>query len=131
MRSLLPEEDARVELVMHVQYTGHMKTATIPAVRVEPELRQQVEGLLSDGESLTEFVESAVRASVRIRAQQSEFVARGMSSLAAARISGDYVDAAEVSARLQRKLQAARAAAKNATRKAVSVPPAKRNAPPK
>jgi hypothetical protein len=34
-----------------------MKTATFPAVRVEPELREAAESVLSDGESLSAFVE--------------------------------------------------------------------------
>jgi hypothetical protein len=35
-----------------------MKTATIPSVRVEPELRAEVESLLSEGETLSQFVEA-------------------------------------------------------------------------
>jgi hypothetical protein len=99
-----------------------MKTATIPAVRVEPEFREEVERLLTDGESLSEFVEAAVRASVRIRAQQSEFVARGLRSLASAKSSGEYLDASTVTARLERKLEAARAAAKVSGRKSGAAP---------
>lgn len=93
-----------------------MKTATIPAVRVEPEFRQQVEYLLEEGETLSEFVEAAVRASVRIRAEQSEFVARGLRSLSAAKSSGDYLDANEVFSKLQKKLQGARAASRRSAR---------------
>ena len=47
-----------------------MKTANIPAVRVAPELRAEIEGLLNDGESLSQFVEASVRAAVRQRASQ-------------------------------------------------------------
>ena len=93
-----------------------MKTATIPAVRVEPEFRQQLECLLEKGETLSEFVEAAVRASVRIRAEQSEFVARGLRSLSAARSSGDYLDADEVLSKLQKKLQDARSTSRRNAR---------------
>jgi Arc/MetJ-type ribon-helix-helix transcriptional regulator len=86
-----------------------MKTATIPSVRVEPELRAEVESLLSDGETVSEFVEASVRATVLRRRQQAEFVARGLQSLADARRTGDYVDADAVLRKLQRKLDAARA----------------------
>jgi len=70
-----------------------MKSATIPSIRVEPELRQQVEGVLAEGESLSAFVESSVRDSVRRRRTQAEFIDRGMTSLATARQTGVYVDA--------------------------------------
>ena len=39
-----------------------MKTAAIPAVRVPPELRQAAEDLLQTGETLSGFVEEAVKA---------------------------------------------------------------------
>jgi Arc/MetJ-type ribon-helix-helix transcriptional regulator len=86
-----------------------MKTATIPSVRVEPELRAEVEALLTDGETVSQFVEASVRAAVQRRRNQAEFIARGRRSLEAARRSGDYVDADAVVERLQRKLDAARA----------------------
>jgi predicted transcriptional regulator len=86
-----------------------MKTATIPSVRVEPEFRAEVESVLAEGESLSEFVEASVRASVQRRRVQAEFIARGMRSRDEARRMGDYVDAGEVVAGLQCRLDAARA----------------------
>ena len=86
-----------------------MKTATIPSVRVEPELRAEVEALLSRGETVSEFVEASVRATVLRRRHQAEFIARGLRSLEDARRTGDYVDADVVVEGLQRKLDAARA----------------------
>ena len=85
-----------------------MKTASIPSVRVEPELRAEVESLLGDGETVSEFVEASVRASVLRRRIQAEFVARGLRSLDDARRTGDYVEADEVVRKLQRKLDRAR-----------------------
>ena len=41
-----------------------MKTAAIPAVRVSPELRQAAVELLRNGETLSGFVEEAVRRNV-------------------------------------------------------------------
>jgi len=87
---------------------GLMKTASIPSVRVDPEFRAEVESVLTEGESLSEFVEAAVRASVERRRAQVEFIARGLRSRDAARRTGDYVDAGEVVEGLQRKLDAAR-----------------------
>ena len=94
-----------------------MKTAAIPSVRVEPELRAEVESLLDEGETLSEFVETSVRAAVLRRRHQAEFVARGLRSLDDARRTGDYVDADVVVEGLQRKLDAARARKKPAPRR--------------
>lgn len=85
-----------------------MKTATIPSVRVDPELRAEVESLLGEGETLSEFVEASVRASVQRRRVQAEFIARGLRSRDDARRTDEYVDAAVVLDQLQRKLDAAR-----------------------
>jgi Arc/MetJ-type ribon-helix-helix transcriptional regulator len=93
-----------------------MKSASIPSVRVEPELRAEVESLLDDGETVSEFVEASVRASVLRRRMQAEFVARGLRSLDDARRTGDYVEADAVVSKLQRNLERARKR-KPATRK--------------
>jgi Arc/MetJ-type ribon-helix-helix transcriptional regulator len=85
-----------------------MKTATIPSVRVEPELREEVEALLGEGETVSEFVEASVRATVLHRRNQAEFIARGLHSLEDARLSGEYVEADVVMQSLQKKLNAAR-----------------------
>ncbi|OHC64873.1 MAG: prevent-host-death protein [Rhodocyclales bacterium GWA2_65_19] len=85
-----------------------MKTAAIPAVRVPPELRQAAEELLAEGETLSGFVEDAVRRNVEYRRAQSEFIARGLASRDAARASGRYVTAASVLGKLDRRLKSAR-----------------------
>lgn len=85
-----------------------MKTATIPPVRVEPEFRAEVESVLAEGESLSEFVEASVRASVERRRAQAEFIARGLRSRDEARRAHDSIDADDVVAGLQRKLDSAR-----------------------
>jgi len=38
-----------------------MKSAVIPQIRVEPELRAELEAVLKQGETLTDFVEATVR----------------------------------------------------------------------
>ena len=85
-----------------------MKTATIPSVRVEPDFRAELEAVLGDGETVSEFVEASVRAGVERRRVQAEFVARGLRSRDEARRTGEYVDADVVLEGLQRKLDAAR-----------------------
>jgi predicted transcriptional regulator len=85
-----------------------MTTFTLPAVRVAPALQAEVESVLGEGESLSQFVEAAVRASVARRQVQAEFIARGLRSRDEARRAGAYVDADAVLASLQRRLDLAR-----------------------
>lgn len=92
-----------------MRYIHAVKSATIPSVRVEPELRAELESLLEAGETLSGFVEASVRASVHRRRMQAEFIARGLRSLDEARRTGEYVDADVVVDELRRKLEAARA----------------------
>lgn len=87
-----------------------MKTAAIPAVRVSPELRQAAEKLLQSGETLSGFVEEAVRRNVEFRQAQQEFLERGLRSAAAAKKSGKYVSASAVLGKLGRRLDKARKA---------------------
>jgi predicted transcriptional regulator len=91
-----------------------MNTAAIPAVRVPPELRQAAEELLVDGETLSGFVEDAVRRNVEYRRAQAAFIARGLASRDAARTSGRYVTAATVLGKLDRRLKSARKKAASA-----------------
>lgn len=85
-----------------------MKSATIPSVRVDPEFRAEVESVLGQGETLSEFVEASVRAGVHHRRVQAEFIARGMRSRDEAHRSGEYFDADTVIGQLQLKLDMAR-----------------------
>ena len=91
-----------------LHYTNFMKTAILPSVRVEPELRSSVESMLGAGETLSGFVENAVRQTVQRRQNQAEFVARGLTSLERAERTGEYVDADEVVEKLAQKLAAAK-----------------------
>ena len=86
-----------------------MKSSTIPAVRVAPELREQLESVLQSGESLSQFVEASVREGVNRRLAQAEFVARGLASLESAKRTGQFVSADEVIGKLEKKLADARA----------------------
>jgi hypothetical protein len=51
--------------------TAFVKAAIIPSVRVEPELRAEVESLLGDGETISEFVEASIRGNRAAPAQSS------------------------------------------------------------
>jgi len=85
-----------------------MKTATIPPIRVAPAFRGEIESVLEQGESLSEFVENAVRQSVLKRQHQTEFVRRGMAAIQETQRLGNGIDADEVLAQLDAKLAAAR-----------------------
>jgi len=86
-----------------------VKTASLPSLRVDPELRLQAESVLKDGESLSGLVEQSVRDIIRRRKAQQEFIARGLASRDEARRTGDYIDADLVIAGLAEKLAAAKA----------------------
>ena len=58
-----------------------MRSATFPPIRVEPEVRADVEAVLREGESLTRFIKEAVVAAAARRRVQSEFVARGETAI--------------------------------------------------
>lgn len=82
-----------------------MKTATLPSLRVEPALRDAAESVLQDGETLSGFVEAAVRQQVELRRHREEFLARGLTALEDARGTNDYLTPAQSLARLDAMLK--------------------------
>lgn len=97
-----------LDRVAQLRYLVAMNSACIPSVPVEPEFLAEIESVLVEGESLAEFVEAAVRASVERRRVQADFIAGGMRSRDEAKRTGDYVDADVVVAGLQSKLDDSR-----------------------
>lgn len=85
-----------------------MKTATFPSLRTTPELRQAAEQILQEGETLSNFVEQAIRESIVRRQSQQAFIARGLRSRDEARQTGKYVSADAVIGRLEKMLAAAK-----------------------
>lgn len=73
-----------------------MKTAQLPPVRVTPSVREQIESVLHEGESLSQFVEKAALDAASRRKAQQEFIARGRASLAKARVTGALYAADDV-----------------------------------
>ena len=86
-----------------------MKTATFPPLRTTPELRQAAEQILGEGETLSSFVEQAIRETVARRQHQQEFIARGLRSRDEARQSGKYVSSDTVINKLEQMLTNAKA----------------------
>lgn len=85
-----------------------MKTATMPALRVQPELRQAAEDILRPGETLSAFVEDSLRRNVEFRKTQQEFIKRGLASRDSAKKSGVYFSSDEVLAELDDMLAKAK-----------------------
>jgi predicted transcriptional regulator len=85
-----------------------MKTAVIPQVRVEPALREELDAVLGENETLSEFVEDAVRRAVEYRRVQAAFLAKGDQAWDEFQRTGQAIDADEVLATLQGRLDARR-----------------------
>ncbi len=68
-----------------------MKSATIPPLRVTPSLRHEAESVLQEGETLSGFVEEALRTHIERRKFQQEFIARGLASRDRAKATGRYI----------------------------------------
>lgn len=90
------------------QYTPPMKSAVIPQIRVEPELRAELESVLRPGETLTGFVEASVRNAIAFRRVQTAFHARAQAASEAYHQTGVSVPVDAVLERLQSKLDARR-----------------------
>jgi hypothetical protein len=73
-----------------------MKSATIPPLRVTPDLRNEAVSVLREGESLSSFVEESLRRQIEHRKLQSEFIARGLAARDSAKSSGEYASKEEV-----------------------------------
>lgn len=87
-----------------------METATIPPVRIDPALREEIEQPLDRGESLASLVETAVRREITRRRTQSEFIRRGIAAIERTAIAGDGLAPEVVMARLEAKLAKAKEA---------------------
>lgn len=92
-----------------------MKTAQLPPVRVEASVRIEIESVLHEGESLSEFIETAAVEAARRRKAQEEFLARGRASLAEARRTGEFYAADEVLEGMRGRLEARMEAKRKAT----------------
>lgn len=85
-----------------------MKTATIPATRVSPELRQAVEDSLHEGETLSSFLSESLQLNLNRRNAEQAFLEKGLASQIQARSTGEYMSSDEVIDGLKQKLATAR-----------------------
>lgn len=86
-----------------------MKTATIPSLRVAPELRDAVENVLQNGETLSSFVEQSLKDKIQQRIAQQAFLDRGLASRDEAKKTGEYFSADSVLDELKVMLNKAKA----------------------
>lgn len=86
-----------------------MKTATLPSLRVDPELRAAAESVLKEGESLSAFVENSVKAQIHARKTQAEFIARGLAAREHGKQTGIYYTKEDVLGMMREKLEKAKA----------------------
>ena len=83
-----------------------MKTATLPAVRVSPDVRLLAESVLREGETLSMFIEDSLKKQAELRKSQDEFIKRGIRAGQRVRETGIYVTAEESTAQLRAMLEA-------------------------
>lgn len=85
-----------------------MKTSTLPVVRVEPELRTQLEAVLKENETISTFVADAVRQAINFRRVEAGFHARGDAAWQHYERDGISRPANEIFDRLQDRIDARR-----------------------
>ena len=94
---------------IHLQYSGIMKQAMLPPVRVPEDLRAAAENVLAEGETLSSFIQESVTRAIELRRVQASFNAKADASLERFRRTGRSVRASEVVEVLQGRLDRRRA----------------------
>lgn len=82
-----------------------MKSAILLQVRVDPELRAELESVLRGGESLSGLIEDSVRSAVAYRRAEAEFCARGEAAWQAYSRTGVAHPAGEVIGEVRQRLE--------------------------
>lgn len=85
------------------------RTATLPPIRIAPETKARIEAVLRKGESLTQFIESAVSKEAEFRAEQSAAVARAKKALRSAEKGAGLMTADDLLSGMQQRAEAAQA----------------------
>lgn len=85
-----------------------MKPTPFFPLRIAPQLRKAAESVLQPGETLSLFIEQAMRYQVELCKAQADFLARGLAAEERAQASGRYRSADEVIDGLRQALEYAR-----------------------
>ena len=91
-----------------MQCNHAMKSAVIPEVRVDAQLRSDLQSVLNEGETLWEFVAISLKYAVEYRLVQTRFHARGQQAWEEFERSGKALSADVVLARMNEKIDAKR-----------------------
>lgn len=83
------------------------RSATLPPIRVAPETKANVEAVLREGESMTQFIENAVCREAEFRAQQKAAVARAKKALRRADKGEGLMTAEDFLAGMEQRAKAA------------------------
>jgi predicted transcriptional regulator len=97
----------RITIASHV-HEGFMKTSTLPAIRVKPELREAAERALRPNETLSKLMASSLESFISHRVAEDEFIARGLLAAETARLENRYVSAKDVLSQLDERIAAAK-----------------------
>ncbi len=84
------------------------RSATLPPIRVTPQTKASLEAVLSEGESLTQFIEKAVCREAGFRTEQRAAVARAKKALRAADKGVGLMTEAGFLSGMQQRAEAAR-----------------------
>ena len=84
------------------------RTATLPPIRIAPETKARLQSVLRDGESLTQFIESAVCHEAEFRAQKNAALSRAEAALSQADKGLGVMTAADFLAGMEQRAQAAK-----------------------
>ena len=95
-----------------------MKTSTLPAVRVTPEVRALAESVLREGETLSMFIENSLKQKAQWRKDDAEFYALGLATSAKVRAGGRTYTTEEVMSGLRAILESKRKATSTKAAKA-------------
>lgn len=85
-----------------------MKTATLPALRVSPALRESAERALRPNETLSKLMEASLESFIAQRQAEDEFIAHGLRAAQLAEREQNYVSVEAVMTRLSHKLTLAK-----------------------
>lgn len=91
------------------------RSATLPPIRVTPETKASLEAVLREGESLTQFIESAVSGEAEYRTLQNAAVARAKKALKNADKGVGLMAADDLLAGMEQRAKAAQLRIREAT----------------
>jgi len=104
----MDQDPDRLQNVYQLLYSAAMsRSKTLPPIRVTPETKAGLEAALREGESLSQFIESAVCREAEFRAEQNAAVARATKALRSADVGVGLISTEDFLAGMQQRAEAA------------------------